>query len=222
MVGMRTGTLVCTAGVAILAGLTACGAVSPAGGTGNGASASASGAVSPPGGTAPPSASPPASGAPPSPAPSPSAAAAACRAGQLKITLVRGGGEGGIASGDIGFANISGTPCRMSGWPALVAITAGGARQAARHVLTTEFGPVISVVPVVTLAPGARAEAVFAASDSSCANGSYQRLSVTAPGTSGSATISAYLPYLGTYLPACGPISVTPVVPASAIAGLRS
>jgi hypothetical protein len=83
------------------------------------------------------------------------------------------------------------------------------------------FGPSNSAVPVVTIKPGALAEAVFTGHDvptgaRSCPP-SYRHLRVTPPGDLQSVVISAWLPApsLGEYLPACSPIWITPVVPPS-------
>jgi hypothetical protein len=45
----------------------------------------------------------------------------------------------------------------------------------------------------------------------------YSRLRVTPPGSSRSVVLSAWLPSLDAYLPACARLSVTMVVPASAL-----
>ncbi len=113
-------------------------------------------------------------------------------------------------------------PCRLSGWPRLVALTASGSAVPARHVVTTVFGPDIQTAPQVTLAPHALAEAVFAGGESggSCGSGTlptYRSLRVTPPGNTRSTTVSAWLGAVGTYLPACGPVSVSPVVPSASL-----
>jgi hypothetical protein len=76
-------------------------------------------------------------------------------------------------------------------------------------------------IPVVTLRPGKRADAVFAGSDvsgvgeSSCTQ--YRHLRVTAPGGTRSVLLSAWLSYLDASMPSCAGISVTMVVPTSAL-----
>lgn len=144
-----------------------------------------------------------------------------CRTPRLRITLARSAAAGPIVGGYIGFINESGTACHLTGWPALVALTAAGTSATASHVRTTGFGPNITAVPVVVLEPGTLAEAAFAGNEVSgpCAGSSfpppYRRLRVTPPGGTGNVVISAWLPDLGTYLPACGGIEVSPVVPSS-------
>jgi len=62
----------------------------------------------------------------------------------------------------------------------------------------------------------------FAGSDTATAGHTgcpppYRRLRVTPPGSSRSVVLSAWLPTLDAYLPACSRIVVTMVVPASAL-----
>ena len=84
------------------------------------------------------------------------------------------------------------------------------------------FGPYrVRGIPVVVLRPGKRADAVFAGSDipgpgaSSCTP--YRHFRVRAPGGSHSVLLSAWLRYLDAFMPSCAGISVTTVVPASAL-----
>jgi hypothetical protein len=86
------------------------------------------------------------------------------------------------------------------------------------------FGPRpnIAGIPVVALRHGEQADAVFTGSDvagpgTTTCPPSYRHLRVTPPGSSRSVLLSAWLPYLDAYLPACGPIEVSMVVPASAL-----
>jgi hypothetical protein len=152
---------------------------------------------------------------------SPATAHAVCQSAQLKITMIRGGVAAGNVSGRIGFTNQGTSPCTLTGWPTLVAVGAAGTTTTAARTLTTTFGPYITVPPVVTVLPGARAEAVFAGSDipatgSTCPP-SYQRLRVKPPGGTHTTVIPAWLPDLDAYLPACSMIRVSPVVPTSAL-----
>lgn len=154
--------------------------------------------------------------------PSASATVAACRASQLKVTLVTSGVATGNVGAVIGFANQGTAPCQLSGWPKVVGVTAAGATAGAGHTLTTMFGPIgLSAPPVVVLAPGTQAEAVVAASDepgqgSTCPP-TYHQLRIGAPGLPGKNVIRAWLTAVNGYLPTCVPITVTPVVAASAI-----
>src|ERR1700751_4338607 len=69
---------------------------------------------------------------------SPSSASAAdtgaCVTGQLKISLTNTGSLAGQAGGYLKFTNKSGTPCRMTGWPAVIGLTANWQATALRHL----------------------------------------------------------------------------------------
>ncbi len=146
-----------------------------------------------------------------------------CRAPKLEITLARSAAAGPAVGGYIGFRNESATACQLKGWPALVTLTAAGVPVTARHVLITAFGPNIAAAPTIILVPGARAEAVFEGNEVTgpCAGHGfpppYRWLRVTPPGSAASVTISAWMPALGAYLPACGPAEVSPVLRASSL-----
>jgi hypothetical protein len=135
----------------------------------------------------------------------------------LSRSLVAAGNVGGY----IAFTNRARGSCRLSGWPTLVAVGPGGTA-VARRVRSTMFGPNLRGIPVVRLRQGATAKAAFAGSDipgpghTSCPP-PYRRLRVTPPGSSRSVTLSAWLPTLDAYLPACSRIEVTMVVPAAAL-----
>jgi Domain of unknown function (DUF4232) len=171
------------------------------------------------------SANPSAASPSPSATSSPSSAAtsvARCRTAELQVTLTRSGAAAGVVGGYIGFRNTTAAPCRLSGWPTLIAVMTTGPRATAKHLLTTMFGPTITAPQPVTLDPGGLAEAVFTASENAgpCASGSlptYRTLLVAPPGDVRSVTISAWLGAVDTYLPACGGLSVSPVVPSSAL-----
>jgi hypothetical protein len=124
--------------------------------------------------------------------------------------------------GQIGFTNLSSAACQLTGYPAVAGVTAAGHQTLAGHLLSTEFGPNITSVPVVTLAPQATAIAVVTGNSvaGSCGSGTiptFRNLVVTPPGTADSVTLSAWLPSLAEYLPACGSINVTPVASASSM-----
>lgn len=143
-----------------------------------------------------------------------------CTTSQLKIRLIRSLVAAGNVGGYIGFTNRGSTACRLAGWPKLVGLTAAGSATTARHVRSTMFGPYVAGVPVVRLRPGIVAVAVFAGSDipgpgeTKCPS-PYRRLRVFPPGNSRGVVLSAWLPRLDAYLPACSRIRVTMVVPAS-------
>lgn len=136
--------------------------------------------------------------------------------------LTRSAAAGGTSGAYLGFRNEGDAPCQLAGWPLLVAVTATGKTASAVHVHTTMFGPANPAVSVVTLKPGAVAYAVFTGGDNPSGSAtkcppSYRWLRVTPPGNSSSRVISAWLPYLGAYLPACTSIYVSETVQTSAV-----
>ena len=146
---------------------------------------------------------------------SPASQLRVCETSQLKITMPWSGVAAGTIGGRIGFTNLGARPCRLHGWPVLVAINAAGQSHTAVDKLTTMFGPNLKAAPVVILKPHATAEAAFTGGDHSMSGTcppQYRRLRVTPPGNSQAATIRAWIPYYGHYLPACTPIWVSEVV----------
>ncbi len=150
-----------------------------------------------------------------------------CRTSQLKITTIHSGGRLGTSGAYIAFTNASRTSCELTGWPELIAITATGHVSAARHypassftVTTTGIG-----VPVVKLSPGKRADAAFSAADNpgpgeTTCPPNYRWLRVTPPGNTKSVILSAWVRYLGGYLPACrGGVGLSPALPKSDLMG---
>ncbi len=147
-----------------------------------------------------------------------------CTTAQLKIRLIHSGAAAGTVGGYIAFTNRASVPCRLSGWPTLVATAATGKSTAAVHRRSTMFGPspLMKGVPVVTLHPGQRADAVFTVGDNpgpgqTICPSPYRHLRITPPGNTRSVLISAWLPYYNQYLPACTSIDVSMVVPAGAL-----
>jgi len=147
-----------------------------------------------------------------------------CTTSQLRIRLVRSLVAAGNVGGYIAFTNRAGAPCRLTGWPTLVAVTRTGTSTTAVHVRTTMFGPSPKIrgVPVVTLRRGETAAIAFAGSDISGPGQTtcpppYRRLRVTPPGSSRSVVLSAWLPSLDAYMPSCSRIKVTMVVRAAAL-----
>jgi hypothetical protein len=144
-------------------------------------------------------------------------AAPGCRRRQLKIRIIHGGPAAGTVGADIGFINDGSTPCRLAGWPALMAVGPAG-RAAARRTLAEFAGPALTRPPVVTISPGARAVAVLAGPDAPVPGATtcpppYRWLRVTLPGDTRATVISAWIPSSGD-VPACGRIEISPVVPA--------
>jgi Protein of unknown function (DUF4232) len=146
-----------------------------------------------------------------------------CAASQLTVRVVRWALGTTHTGGYIAFVNHGRASCRLRGWPTLVAETAAGATTVARRVRSTWYGPYVRGVPVVTLRHGQAAEAAFSGSDRPPAGAAtcpeaFRYLRVTPPGASRSPRVSAWFPPLGRYLPRCGPILVSMVVPPSAFA----
>lgn len=157
-----------------------------------------------------------------SPSPANSAAGLpTCPASQLTIKLIYGGPAAGTIGGVIGFSNHSSSRCELAGWPTLVAV--GPARRAtAEHTLNVFAGPMLTTPPVVTIKPGATAVAVLAGGDqprpgSAKCPPPFQRLLVAPPGSTHATAIPAWIPNFDAYLPACTPIRISPVIPASAL-----
>jgi Protein of unknown function (DUF4232) len=154
----------------------------------------------------------------------PSAPARMCTRAQLKVSRGHSGVAAGTVGGYIGFTNRGEAPCRLSGWPTLVAVSADGTSRTALHHRSTMFGPRPNIrgVPVVILRHGERADAVFTGSDipgpgeTSCRS-PFRWLRVTPPGGSRSVVLTAWLPALAQLMPNCGDIEVSMVVPASAL-----
>jgi len=138
-----------------------------------------------------------------------------CQTSQLKIAIGPTGAVAGMSGGDLEFTNTSSTACRLAGWPQLVGLTSSGTSQAAIQVHSTEFGPFNSGnVSALSIGAGATAGVAFVVGANNCA-GTYRTLRVTPPGNTQSVMVSAWLPQVQTYLPACAPINVSPLVMAS-------
>ena len=153
----------------------------------------------------------------------------ACATSRLKISLTNTGALAGQAGGYLKFTNDSGTPCRMSGWPTVIGLTAAGQATRLRHMQSSMFGAwhYAAPPPVITLHPGESAYAIVAAVDKPTqVNGhcpaSYARLRVSPPGDSGNVTISAWLPGAVSYLPSCPAADGSPTAGTSTITTLSS
>ena len=163
---------------------------------------------------------------------SPSAATAAvgaCVTAQLKISLTNTGALAGQAGGYLKFTNDSGTPCRMSGWPAVTGLTATGQATRLRRMESSMFGAwhYTAPPPVVTLQPGDSAYAIVAADDKPAGDNAgcpapYARLQVSPPGGSRNVTISAWLPGAASYLPSCTSANGSPTAGTSTITTFSS
>ncbi|MGH3155921.1 MAG: DUF4232 domain-containing protein [Streptosporangiaceae bacterium] len=152
-----------------------------------------------------------------------------CTASQLKITLTDTGAVAGQAGGFLKFSNDTAASCRMTGWPAVTALTAAGKATPLRHAESAMFGAWqrVTPAPVLTLGPGEAAYAVVAADDQPAGSNPgcpapYVRLHVSPPGTSASVVISAWLPGARSYLPACTSVSGSPTAEISTITPLSS
>ena len=166
-----------------------------------------------------------------SPAAPPSVARlAACATSQLQITFTHQGGVAGDEGGYLRFANTGTAPCRLSGWPAVVAVTAGGRTvKAARAIHGTMFGgwQYVPPLPVVNLSPGSAAYAVVAAGavppyidgrTRRCPH--FRWLRVTPPRAAGYVTVSAHL-YERVWLPDCPTAHRSPNVEVTGVVPLR-
>jgi Domain of unknown function (DUF4232) len=152
------------------------------------------------------------------------AGAPVCRGSQLKIRLIYGGPAAGTVGGVIGLTNEGSRPCHLAGWPTVVAVSPAGTARA-RRTLNVFGATTLTTPPVVTISPGARAVAVLTAHDQPAPGltkcpPAYQRLLITPPGSTHASVVSARIPNF-TYLPACTPIQVSPLVPVSAVPYLR-
>ena len=155
---------------------------------------------------------------------------AACAASQLQITFTHQGGVAGDEGGYLRFANTGTAACRLSGWPAVVAVTATGrTSKAARAIHGTMFGgwQYVPPLPAVNVKPGSAAYAVVAAGDvPAYIDGRTQRCSqfrwlrVTPPHGAGYVTVSAHL-YERVYLPDCTTAPRSPDVQVSGIVPIR-
>lgn len=145
-----------------------------------------------------------------------------CATSQLKITVFHTAAALGTVGGYIGFTNRASAPCRLAGWPMVVALTVARAATMALQRRSTMFGPYVKGVPELTLRHGERAGAVFTGGEiagpgkTSCGP-PYRYLRVTPPGNSRSVFLSAWNSWLGKYLPNCGAIEVSMLVPSSAL-----
>lgn len=159
--------------------------------------------------------------------PSSPSAAGACATAQLKISLTNTTALAGQAGGYLKFTNDGGSPCRMSGWPAVIGLKATGQATRLRHLQSSMFGAwhYTAPSPVITLQPGDSAYAIVAADDKPAGDSTrcpapYVRLRVSPPGDSGNVTISGWLPGAVSYLPSCTSADGSPTAGTSTITTL--
>jgi len=111
----------------------------------------------------------------------------------------------------------------MHGWPILVFAGPLGKTAKAEEAPDQAFANVEHIGdPVVLLRPKQRADAVFDGADgpmsgrATCGHG-FRTISVTPPGDSRHATVSAWIAWLGAYMPPCSEIGVSPILPSTAV-----
>jgi hypothetical protein len=146
---------------------------------------------------------------------------ARCRTGQLSIRTAHSFAGLGTAGAYITFTNRSGRTCRLTGWPHVVGVTAAGSHVLLRRVPAAgTIGLTVRATgtPVIALAPGQHADAVFSGIDgppTGTACGPPLRwLRVAAPSGDGAVRISARIAWLARDMPTCGPIRLSPLLPA--------
>jgi hypothetical protein len=146
-----------------------------------------------------------------------------CRTSQLRIRTIHSSAGLGKAGAYIAFTNESRIACELAGWPRLVAITTAGKALAGRDVPPSAFPATTAKAPapIVKLSPGRRADAAFLAADGAATRcpPSYRWLRVTPPANTKSVLVSAWVQYLGAYLPDCSAIAISPIVPAAYLQG---
>lgn len=146
-----------------------------------------------------------------------------CTVGQLTITVGHSFAADQTAGANIRFTNRSSRPCWLRGWPSLVFTGHQDRPRKAVDAPDSAFAGVKHIGdPVVILRPKQRADAVFEGGDgplsgrSTCGPG-FRRISVTPPGDFRSATVSAWIAWLGGYMPPCSEIQVSPILPSTAV-----
>jgi hypothetical protein len=152
-----------------------------------------------------------------------------CVTSQLTVSLSNTGALAGQSGGYLKFTNHSRTPCRMTGWPVVIALTAAGTATPLQHARSTMFGAwhYTAPPPIMTLKPGDSAYAVVEADNQPAGNNAhcpapYVRLRVSPPGDSANVTVSAWLPGANSYLPACTSVNGSPTAQTSTVTTLAS
>jgi hypothetical protein len=152
-------------------------------------------------------------------------AAGPCRMSQLAVR--RGHSMAGLGNAGeyLSFTNSSARSCRLDGWPTLALIDARGTVN--HSVIKIPGRPNLgytSPTPATafTLRPRRHADAAFGGSDGPTRDNrpckpSYRTLRVGLPGSSRTQVLSAWIPYLGAYMPDCSKIALGPLAPSTAL-----
>lgn len=143
-----------------------------------------------------------------------------CRGGRLAISFVHHGAVMGQEGGLLRFTNVAVAPCRISGYPRVVAVAPNGrtvrASRSLQSMLFATFWQHIPPVPKVTLQHGGSGYAGLGGADNPAAAGrenpnwrcpAARRLLVSPPGSRRRVALSGHLWRSGAnqiYLPMCG------------------
>lgn len=147
-----------------------------------------------------------------------------CSLAQLRIAVGHSFAADTVAGANIRFTNRSRRACWLHGWPRLVFATARHGRVVrAIDAPDWQFADVQHIGdPVVLLQPAQRADAIFEGADGplsgvgTCGPG-FRTIRVTPPGDSRHSTVSAWIAWLGDFMPPCSQIRVSPILPSSAV-----
>jgi hypothetical protein len=135
-----------------------------------------------------------------------------CQTSELSIRMAHSMAGLGQSGGTLALTNRSASACELRGWPKLVPVTAAGHAGVARDVPGGSVGTELRGTPTVVIQPRQTAYAVFAGRDGSRSGRPcpppFHVLKITPPQNSHSVAISAWIPYLHAYLPACGRIRI--------------
>ena len=147
-----------------------------------------------------------------------------CTVAQLAITVGHSFAADTVAGANIRFTNRSSRACWLRGWPTLVFQTdPSGRTTKAKDAPDPAFANVRHIGdPVVLLRPGQRGDAVFDGAGGplsgrgTCGPG-FRTIRVSTPSDSQHITVSAWIAWLGAFMPPCSQIHVSPILPASAV-----
>jgi hypothetical protein len=151
---------------------------------------------------------------------------ARCKSDQITVVAITAGVGAGSTYQELGFLNVSTSPCTLRGWPNVTLLNGAGVQ--AGQSFPTPTAPGTSPPAAVTLAPGSAATATVQGSDGfvqyQSSSASYPWFDVTPPGISQttppgsslSTKVAVGLPISTTGFHVCGPTGVYPVVPAGA------
>jgi hypothetical protein len=145
-----------------------------------------------------------------------------CAIAQLTISVGHSFAADRVAGANIRFTNRSSRACWLRGWPTLAFQTKPQGRPTrAKAAPDTLFADVKQIGdPLVLLRPGQRADAIFDGADgplsgTGTCGPAFKAIRVTPPGDTQHATVSAWIAWLGAYMPACSQIRVSPILPSS-------